>query len=63
MLQAAVRAYSRSLEGATDNARVWANCSAARLAAGDASAALQDARIARTVDPSYAKVGLGAFER
>lgn len=55
-MQAAVRAYSSSLEGRTDDARVWANRSAAHLSAGNAAAALEDARIARTLDPAYVKV-------
>ena len=56
LAQAAVRAYTSSLEGRTDDARVWANRSAAHLAAGTPAAALEDARIARTLDPAYAKV-------
>jgi hypothetical protein len=55
-LQSAVHAYSSSLEAKTDDARVWANRSAAHLSAGNAAAALEDARIARRVDPTYAKV-------
>lgn len=54
-VQAAVRAYTSSLEAATADARVWGNRSAAQLHAGNAAAALEDARIARTVDPTYAK--------
>jgi hypothetical protein len=54
--QSAVHAYSASLEGRTDDARVWANRAAAHLSAGNAAAALEDSRIARTVDPAYAKV-------
>jgi hypothetical protein len=56
LAQAAVRAYTSSLEGRTDDARVWANRSAAHLAAGTPEAALEDARVARTLDPAYAKV-------
>ena len=56
MLQAAEEAYSDSLAGSTSNAVVWANRSAARLALGKAELALLDARLARTVDPAYAKV-------
>lgn len=56
LAQAAVRAYTSSLEGRTDDARVWANRSAAHLSAGAPAAALEDARIARALDPAYAKV-------
>lgn len=54
-MQAAEDAYTDSLAGSTSNAVVWANRSAARLACGKADLALSDARMARTVDPSYAK--------
>ena len=54
-MQAAVAAYSESLRSLTSDVRVWANRSAAHLAAGNAAAALEDARIARTVQPDYAK--------
>lgn len=55
-VQAAVEAYSSSLRWQTSDARVWANRSAAHLGAGNAAAALEDARIARVVQPDYAKV-------
>ena len=55
-LQAAEDAYTDSLAGSTSNAVVWANRSAARLACGKGDLALLDARMARTVDPTYAKV-------
>ena len=56
-MQAAEVSYTESLAGSTSSAVVWANRSAARLACGKADSALSDARMARTVDPLYAKVG------
>lgn len=50
-----MRSYTISLDASTADARVWANRSAAHLASHNAAAALEDARIARTVDPTYAK--------
>lgn len=51
-----MRAYTSSLEAATSDAKVWCNRSAAHFSAGNHTAALEDARIARTGDPAYAKV-------
>eukprot|EP00955_Chlamydomonas_euryale_P079611 363322-Chlamydomonas_euryale.AAC.10 len=52
---AAAAAYGESLRHATRSAPVWANRAAARLRLGLPEDALQDAVVARTLDPAYVK--------
>lgn len=52
----AVTSYSKSLDHATSSHLPWANRSAAHLQLGQAELALQDAQMARTICPSFAKV-------
>ena len=53
----ALLAYTQSLKHETSSPVVWANRSATLLNLNQAQKALQDARIARTIDASYTKVG------
>lgn len=52
---AAVAAYTRALRHDTHSHVLWANRSAAALRTGDYEAALDDARIARTINPVFTK--------
>ena len=54
--KSAEESYSRSLRHSTSSHLPWANRSAAYLHLGKPELALQDAQIARTIDPKYAKV-------
>lgn len=51
----AARNYSESLRHETRNTAVWANRSMAYLKLKEPSLALQDARVARSIDPKYVK--------
>ena len=53
----ALLAYSQSLRHDTSSPVVWANRSATHLKLDQAQKALSDARIARTIDETYTKVG------
>ena len=52
----ALLAYTQSLKHSTSNHIVWANRSAVYLRVKQPHKALEDARIARTIDETYAKV-------
>ena len=52
----ALLAYTQSLKHETSSPVVWANRSATLLNLSQAQKALEDARIARTIDATYTKV-------
>lgn len=54
--QEALQAYNQCLKHSTSNHVVWANRSAVLLRLNKHQAALQDARMARTLDETYTKV-------